>query len=573
MDVRYEGLSNESLIARIQANIAQIKVLDNKNDQQVSEELAIQSVLDFLDDPNRVPYAQLAPEQVDANPTDAQFNFFKRIIDNCLEADQTQRIVNFYQRYPNMAQRLLPNDLLLRLINQNFQRVLELKNVNEETLHEELAVNALIAFLENPQGNPLPSYLQLSPERTDANPSENALACFKNVIQICKTFSSDRKNLIIDNLQRLYPNIFKRVMDEIARKHIEEESNKPNPYKETLKNLMRDVVGQQEAASMLASLLTSQKKVIKNHVFLFVGPTGVGKTELAKAVAKTKKCFLTICMNVYQAETDFAKFFGAGPGLVGSMDKPFFAKKLDESKPLNIGKVDETQVYEVNNTVILFDEFEKAHEKIKQSLLTLLDEWVYTAEYTGQDQKNISIKYLFKDCIIINTSNLYQEEILQYFQDALPIAEIAENFKKLNSLQPTANSYSPELLGRMSVIPFGPIPRGEGYQKLVNKQLDKLMNSLSEEFHFKEFGMVRRDQILAIMENKLYGQGTDIRKLHEYFSVQTMKIFHQNHSTWGNSKDVKITFYPSEGKVYIKASLFISEFNRYHPVGNAIELP
>ncbi len=459
---------------------------------------------------------------------------------------------------------------LIQFVNANIARIKALSPMSDQQISEELSIKAIMDYLENPGCSP--SYLKLAPGQVDHHPNDNQLACFKQVVNQCKTLSEVRKNVMMANFQYYYPHIFQRILDDATTQIVVEEKNKPNPYKIISEKLIKEVVGQEQAAKLLASLLTTQTSLSKNHVFLFVGPTGVGKTELAKAVSKIKNRFVTFPMNQYQNEMDFSQFFGSGPGFVGSTDKSHFAKKLDEGKPTYLGMVDDQKLYEVEGAVILFDEFEKAHSKIKQSLLTLFDEWIYTASYT-EDRKNVSIKYKFKNCVIINTSNLYQDQILQAFHNRLDVTKIADQFKTLNHTHPTLQSYSPELLGRMSVIPFGPISRGVCYQSLVKKQLENLINELRLEFKFKEIVIENELTILTIIENKLYGQGTNIRKIHEYFSIQIKEIFHQNKSEWGDLKKVKLTFYSNQGKVFIKAMLFLEDFNLYNNVGTSIELP
>lgn len=448
------------------------------------------------------------------------------------------------------------------------------KEITEESIAEKYVVNNIMDFLET--SNPSQLFNFLSPENVDKNADEQQLVCFKLVAEKIKTFEAKQKEIVINSFKKFYPKILQRILDDVTNQMIALEKNKPDVYRESLNKLMQDVVGQNKAAAFLASSLASKNADEKfgNKVYLFVGPTGVGKTELAKAVSKVKGMLITLPMNQYMDEFDYSKFHGSGSGLVGSTDKPFFAKKLDETKPIVMYKKEDKESYVVTNSVILFDEIEKAHEKIKQSLLTLFDEWTYTAGYYHDlRRKNVSLEYKFQKCIFINTSNLYQNEILDAFNNKKEIEEIQGIFKSLNSKYPIRNSFSQELLGRMCIIPFNAIPKGDCYQSLIRKKLHAFIVNLKREFDFREFVLENEKSILVHLENKLYGNGTNIRELDRYFSVQAMEIFHRNKSEWGKLSNVKVIFFLDQNILSIKAELLIEDFGLYNRVGKSIKLP
>lgn len=197
-----------------------------------------------------------------------------------------------------------------------------------------------------------------------------------------------------------------------------------------------------------------------------------------------------------------------------------------------------------------------------QSFLRLFDEWVTDVQYTKKKQ-NITVKYQFKGCIFIGTSNLYQNEILNAFKRNKTVDEIDEIFRQANLKHPKPNSFSPEMLGRFKVIPFGPISRGDCYQKLLQKKLKLFIDELREEFNFREILLDNEQQILLALENKLYGEGTNIRKITFYFS-DVRNLIQQRKAAWGNLAKDKLTICYDQGSVCIKIAIFLGSLNTYN---------
>lgn len=348
-------------------------------------------------------------------------------------------------------------------------------------------------------------------------------------------------------------------------------------FHKTLDALLSRVKGQDQATKKLAAVLTSQQNEDNNQVFLFVGPSGVGKTELAKATAVSKADrFARFDMNLYTNEMSTSTIFGSGVGYHGSTDKPLFVKEMDKFKPEESEPVDgedapDTRCYIVRNVVVLFDEFEKAHPTIKQTLLTIFDEgyckFVYSSVFS-----NIPLKYTFKSSVIIGTSNLYQAEILACFCQRMPIRDISELFVKMNSLQPLPTSYSQELLRRMEIIPFGPISRGECYQAIIGKVLDEFLEELKKALKCRELEVTNRPLILSTIESNLYGEGTDIRRIHRYF--QTVKDkFYEVKASLGPMHSKKIVFNCDDNGLFVKIFTFIDPLGYVETKVPVIRLP
>lgn len=199
------------------------------------------------------------------------------------------------------------------------------------------------------------------------------------------------------------------------------------------------VVGQDEAVDLVADAVVRARAGIKDPnrpigSFLFLGPTGVGKTELAKTLAATlfdsEKHMIRIDMSEYMEKHSVARLIGAPPGYVGYEE----GGQLTEAV--------RRQPY----SVILLDEIEKAHNDVFNVLLQLLDEGRLT------DAKGRSVD--FKNTIIIMTSNIGSQFLLDGVTES---GEIEDSAKKqvTNSLHA---HFKPEILNRMDdIVLFKPL--------------------------------------------------------------------------------------------------------------------
>ena len=127
-----------------------------------------------------------------------------------------------------------------------------------------------------------------------------------------------------------------------------------------MRKLQEKVKGQDQAVLKLASILDELAKDNKhqdNARFLFVGPSGVGKTKLAEAVktVENKSYFGTIRLGNFADESHYLNFTGVGIGYKGGGDKPFFAKELDKAQPKAISP----NCFEISDAVFLSDELKK----------------------------------------------------------------------------------------------------------------------------------------------------------------------------------------------------------------------
>lgn len=220
--------------------------------------------------------------------------------------------------------------------------------------------------------------------------------------------------------------------------------------------LHKRVVGQNEAVSLVSDAIIRSKAGIKDPTkpigsFLFLGPTGVGKTELAKTLAQAlfdnEASMVRIDMSEYMEKHSVARLIGAPPGYVG----------YDEG-----GQLTEA-VRRKPYSVVLFDEIEKAHPDVFNVLLQVLDDGRIT------DSKGKTVD--FKNTILIMTSNIGSEYLLEGIDDDGNITpECAANV--MNSLKA---HFRPEFLNRLDeTIMFKPLDKTSisGIVKLMLKDLN-----------------------------------------------------------------------------------------------------
>lgn len=215
--------------------------------------------------------------------------------------------------------------------------------------------------------------------------------------------------------------------------------------------IQEQVIGQDQiVADCISHIARMARREVRKKplgVFLFVGASGAGKSELAKAISKV--CFdgrySEHFMNQMKSDSDINQLFGPPPGYIGS-DKG--------------GKLTQ-EVKKLRSCVINLDEIEKAHKSIFDAIMTLLDEGKMTDASTGEviDATN---------CVIVMTSNAEQKEIAKIVQ------EISDPDDQMRAIKDKLQSYfKPEQLARMSIIaPFKPLER-DSLAKIIGKFLFK----------------------------------------------------------------------------------------------------
>ncbi len=452
-------------------------------------------------------------------------------------------------------------DVVVEIENEaEFDKILEVK--------KQTKCDIILNFLKNPEDRKDLDELNLSPSKVNV---ELEYHHFESVIdELSMIKDAKLKKILRENFQHFYPEIYKRNLEERERKrnnpNVKEQLS--NPYSVFVQELEKFVVGQTFAVATLASQLNTQLDSTQNNVYLFAGPPGTGKTELAKAVSKVQndnKKFIYLKMERYQTPLGLNDIFGSDTGCVGSTDKSHFAKELDKCKPTIIKEIGPNQVtYEINNAVILFDEIEKAHKDVKNAFLNFFTLFDYTCKHVKQGQ-NAFDNYVFKGCIFINTTNHLANHILDSIKHKDPIDKISNDYKEFNNSKPSQYSFSEAFLSRMgTIIPFGPIPKGKCYQSVIEKNFQIHLDELKKEFN--EVIVASKDSILSVLENELYGEGIDLRKIPDYFA-NNKTIINMEKSKWKHSPEViSLVLLIDDGKFSFRASIFDTFEDKYYDI-------
>ena len=250
--------------------------------------------------------------------------------------------------------------------------------------------------------------------------------------------------------------------------------------------LHQRVIGQDEAVEKVCEAILRSRAGIQNPnrpigSFLFLGPTGVGKTELAKALAQAlfddEKNMVRIDMSEYMEKHSVSRLIGAPPGYVG----------YDEG-----GQLTEA-VRRHPYCVVLFDEVEKAHPDVFNVLLQVLDD----GRITDSQGRTVD----FKNTIIILTSNLGSSAILDGIDEDGNITEEAR--KQVDAMLKT--QFRPEFLNRLDEIVFyKPLTRNE-IDKIVDLQVADLNHRLIDKQLTVRLTPAARSYIVAQGYDPIYG--------------------------------------------------------------------
>lgn len=267
------------------------------------------------------------------------------------------------------------------------------------------------------------------------------------------------------------------------------------------KELHKRVIGQDEAVLKVTEAIIRSKAGIKDPTkpigsFLFLGPTGVGKTELAKALAESlfddENNIVRIDMSEYMEKHSVSRLIGAPPGYVG----------YDEG-----GQLTEA-VRRKPYSVVLFDEVEKAHPDVFNVLLQVLDD----GRITDSTGKTVD----FKNTIIIMTSNIGSQYLLEGIDEDGEIREEAEEMVMCD----LRNHFRPEFLNRLDeIILFKPLSRDN-----ISGIIDLLITDLNKRLEDRELKLELTSQARDFVVEQGYDPVYGARPLKRYLQkhVETL---------------------------------------------------
>lgn len=243
--------------------------------------------------------------------------------------------------------------------------------------------------------------------------------------------------------------------------------------------LAKRVIGQDTALELVSDSIIRQRSGIKDEnrpigSFLFLGPTGVGKTEVCKSLAEalfdSENHIVRFDMSEYMEPHSISRLIGAPPGYVG-YDEGGQLTEAIRRKPYSI---------------VLFDEIEKAHRDIFNLLLQILDD----GRVTDSQGRTVD----FKNTIIIMTSNLGSEYLLEQNKDATDFV-----------MKEVQSHFRPEFLNRIDeIVMFNPLSK-EVQIKIVDKLLNELKMRLEKNHIYIEFSDKVKSFVIENSYNTNYG--------------------------------------------------------------------
>ncbi len=275
--------------------------------------------------------------------------------------------------------------------------------------------------------------------------------------------------------------------------------------------LRKDVVGQEEALKAVARAIKRNKAGLSDASrpigsFMFLGPTGVGKTEVAKTLAKflfdSEKSLIRIDMSEYMEKHAASRLVGAPPGYVGYEEGGQLTEAV-RRKPY---------------AVILFDEIEKAHPDVFNTLLQVLDDGRLT------DNKGVVVD--FKNTIIIMTSNIASDKIIEIEDPEAKREAVNSELKK---------HFKPEFLNRLDdIVIFNPLKLDD-----ITQIVSILFSGIQKRLQSKEITITlsekAKEYIAKVGFDPIYGARPLKRALYETIEDKLSELILEDKITAGSS--------------------------------------
>ena len=337
--------------------------------------------------------------------------------------------------------------------SHTLDRFIPIKKLNEEDL-DSLVVQMLDAittpkysiteYVKFILKNLVIGYDHVMKECTEDGAPE---ALFECVTEIYQGFSLEMMNKTV--------NSYIEAADSPEKKTKKRKKLTFNDFSNIEEQIKKTIVGQDEPITEIMKQLRLMKSgLCDNSNLFFIGPTGVGKTELAKILADkvlgSRKKLLKVNCGEYSNSHEYAKLIGSPPGYIGHNEKGILSDRAEKS----------------NEWVIVFDEIEKAHDKLFDLLLNLMDEGTITDSHGTELD--------FTNSLILFTSNIGLKEYVG--KNSLGFEHTHKTYDNSKNLIEDAykDKFSPEFRNRLdSVIYFNALNKSDA-EKIVRLQLKAL---------------------------------------------------------------------------------------------------
>lgn len=307
--------------------------------------------------------------------------------------------------------------------------------------------------------------------------------------EIIKDYEQNKKEVIVDVSEQDIVNVLSKWTGIPLSRLDQDESKK---LLEIENQLEKKVIGQNEAILALSKALRRSRTDMKDPnrpigSFMFLGPTGVGKTYLVKCLAEqmfgSEDSIIQIDMSEYMEKFSISRLIGAPPGYIGYQEGGQLSEAV-RRKPYS---------------VVLFDEIEKAHPDVVHILLQILEE--------GKVTDSLGRKIDFKNTIIIMTSNVGADAVKQ--QKAMGFgAEIVANeneMDKSKTIEQAKQVFKPEFLNRLTDIVVFRSLKKEDLTKIVDIEIDKIKQRLKERNIELELNQKAKELLIDKGYDEAYG--------------------------------------------------------------------
>jgi ATP-dependent Clp protease ATP-binding subunit ClpB len=281
-------------------------------------------------------------------------------------------------------------------------------------------------------------------------------------------------------------------------------------------HLKRRVIGQDHALKSISEAILESRSGLNKPgqpigSFFMLGPTGTGKTEVAKSIAdflfNDEKSMIRFDMSEFKEEHSAALLYGAPPGYVGYEEGGMLVNKIRE-KPY---------------AVVLFDEIEKAHPSVFDIFLQILDE--------GHMHDRLGKEGDFSNALILFTSNIGSEGIIEKFNNG-------EIPKSSEMMEVMAKYFRPEFLARLTeIVPFAPISESS-VVRILEIQMKSLTDSLNKQGMFLEVSDDAKKHLALLGFTPKYGARPINGVIRNYLRRPISKLIISNKVTKGNTINV-----------------------------------